>query len=120
MVLDRLLENGIKMVLASDADAEIMEQELVKYDLNKYFIGKCISSSVRAYKPTLGFIKHLKKYIDIRENCYFVGDSNVDVESAKGLGIKSVLVDRAGEKSHIKADYRVRDLKELLPILNVE
>lgn len=119
-VLNKLYKSGITMVLASDADAEIMEEELARYDLNKYFIAKCISSSVRAYKPTFGFINNLRKYtVNMQNSCYFVGDSAVDIESGRRLGIKSVLVDRIGKKNHINADYNIRDLNGLLPILGI-
>jgi HAD superfamily hydrolase (TIGR01549 family) len=120
-LLQSLQKNKVKMILASDADGENMEQQLIKFDLNKYFVEKCISSFVRAYKPTSGFIRHLRKHIsDDRTDCYFVGDSFVDIESGKSLGIKSVLIDRKNGGKSFGADYVINNLNELLPILGLE
>ena len=120
-LLQKLQKNKVKMVLASDADGENMEQQLIKFDLNKYFVDKCISSFVRAYKPTGGFIRHLRKHIPANgKDCYFVGDSFVDIESGKRLGIKSVLIDRKNSGTSFGADYVINNLNELLPILGIE
>lgn len=120
-VLEKLLKNGVKMVIAADEDTEIMDKKLVKYDLNKYFVDKCISGSVRAYKPANRFISYLKKYTANNEdNCYFVGDTEFDVACGKRLGIKSVLIDRKGSIIKVYADYIIHNLNELLPILNLK
>lgn len=120
-VLEKLLRNRVQMIIASDEDTEIMEKKLAKYDLNKYFVDKCISGSVRAYKPANKFICHLKKYTTNNEvNCYFVGDSPGDVECGRRLGIKSVLIDRKNTGNEIGTDYVIHDLNELLPMLNLK
>jgi len=109
---------GVKMVIASDADTALMAEEMKKFHLEKYFIDRCVSDSVRAYKPAAGFTDYLRKYTSGKEkDCYFVGDMQVDVQSAKNLGIKSVLVDRKKCGQDFQADFVIRDLTALLPIL---
>jgi HAD superfamily hydrolase (TIGR01549 family) len=120
LVLEKLLKNGVKMVIASDNDCEIVAIQKSRYNFDKYFGDYCISETAGAYKPTRGFIRHLQKHLPQNLNDgYFVGDNWVDVESGKRLGIKSVLVDRKNSGG-IKADYVIRDLSGLLPILGLE
>jgi len=120
-VLDILYRNNVRMIIASDADVELMEEELVKYDIKKYFIDVCTSGLVRAYKPSDKFVDYLRKYTANNEiNCYFVGDRGVDIECGKKLGIKSILVDRTNSKEQMDADYIIHDLRELLPILGLK
>jgi HAD superfamily hydrolase (TIGR01549 family) len=119
LVLEKLIQNGVKMIIASDNDCEILAVQKTKYDYDKYFSDYCISETAGAYKPTRGFIRHLQKHLpqDLNQG-YFVGDNWMDVESGRRLGIKSVLVDRKNSRG-IKADYVIRDLKGLLPILGM-
>jgi HAD superfamily hydrolase (TIGR01549 family) len=120
-VLDRMMENGVRMIIASDADTELMEKELAKFKISKYFVDICVSGSVRAYKPAAGFIDYLKKYtLHNEESCYFVGDNLVDIESGRRLGIKSVLVNRKDAGKPVNADYIIHDLMGLLPILKID
>ncbi len=117
-VLKKLSENNVRMIIASDADSELMDRELDKFDIAAYFCDKCVSESVKAYKPAPGFIEYLRKYTAGNEElCYFVGDNRVDIESAKGLKIRSVLVDRKGSGNRANAYFTIQNLEELLPIL---
>jgi phosphoglycolate phosphatase-like HAD superfamily hydrolase len=120
-VLEKLKRHHVKMVIASDNDNLGFSIQIPKFGLSKYFSGYCISEIARAYKPNPGFIADLKQYIPTGSgnNCYFVGDSWVDVESGKRLGIKSVLIDRKKNADSLGADYVIRDLNELLAILNI-
>jgi HAD superfamily hydrolase (TIGR01509 family) len=117
-VLEALLKNKAQMIIASDADAALITEEIQKFHLEKYFIDRCVSDSVKAYKPAAGFTGYLKKYTaGNQNNCYFVGDSQVDMESARNLGIKSVLVNRNRSGQDLKADNVINDLAGLLPVL---
>ena len=117
-VLKILFENKVSMVIASDADSDLMDQELNNFNIARYFCDKCVSESVKAYKPASEFINYLRKYTaGNEEHCYFVGDNRVDIESAKRLKIKSVLVDRKRSGNRFDADFMIHNLEELLPIL---
>lgn len=120
-VLEKLLKNGVKMIIASDNDSEILEVQLAKHGLDKYFVDNCISETARAYKPANGFVNNLRKYVPKDEkDSYFVGDSSVDVESGERLGIQSVLLDRRNAGISTKADYVVYDLNGLVRLLRLE
>jgi FMN phosphatase YigB (HAD superfamily) len=120
-VLDTLQKNNVRMVIASDVDVEIMEEAISKHNLKKYFIDVCTSGLVKAYKPSDQFVSYLKKYTsNNEERCYFVGDGKVDVISGNILGINSVFIDRKNLGYTVNADYIIRDLTELLPILNLK
>ncbi len=63
----------------------------------------------------------MKKYLlDDLNKCYFIGDSWVDVEAGKRLGVKTVLIDRKQTGNQIKADYNIQDLREILHTLNIK
>lgn len=119
-VMKKLHENNVSMVVASDADTDLMESELRKFNIGTYFSGRCVSEIVKAYKPAPAFVDYLKRYTaDNPDHCYFVGDSRVDIETAKRLEIKSVLVDRKRSGNRFKADFAIHNLEELLPILGL-
>jgi len=119
--LDTLHNNDVTMIIASDSDTKIMEQQLIKHHFKKYFTEIFTSDLVKAYKPSDKFVRYLEKYtFNNQENCYFVGDKKQDVECGNKLGINSVLVDRKNSKEKMNADYVIHDLKELLPILGLK
>lgn len=119
-VLETLKRHNVRMVIASDNDSAGFSIQIPKFGFERYFSAYCISETARAYKPTQGFINTLRQYIPPDPDCcYFIGDSWVDVETGKRLGIKSVLVDRKNGGDSFGADYVIRDLSELLPILDI-
>jgi HAD superfamily hydrolase (TIGR01549 family) len=118
-VLDSLFKNKVKMVVASDADAQLIENQLTKFGLSKYFSDRCVSGAVQAYKPSERFIRNLLKHIRDKQESYFVGDNWVDVESGKRLGICSIHINRKNGGNPFQADHVVTKLTELLPILGI-
>ncbi|MFC2014442.1 HAD family hydrolase [Chloroflexota bacterium] len=118
--LDILSKNRVRMIIASDADAETVKEQLVKHNLKNYFADICTSDLAGAYKPSSAYIDYLAKYaLNNDNNSYFIGDNIQDIESGKKLGIKSVLIDRKKSKEDLDADFIIQDLRELLPILNI-
>ncbi|MFC1933300.1 HAD family hydrolase [Chloroflexota bacterium] len=119
-VLNHLLANNVRMIIASDNDREILEVQKKKHNLSRYFSDFCISEDARAYKPAPGFVNRLRKFVSHdSSSCFFVGDMPFDVECGKLLGIKSVLVSR-NNQGISSADYFVHDLEELIPLLGLE
>ncbi len=119
-VLEALQKEKVKMVIASDADTGLINEEMRKFKLKPYFDDKCVSDAVEAYKPGEKFIRYLKKYSAGNENsCFFVGDSQVDIESGQALGITSILIDRKKSGKDGGADFVIGDLTELLPVLGI-
>jgi len=65
-------------------------------------------------KPEIGLVKgYLKADYDI-ENSYVIGDRLSDVQFAKNIGCKSILI---SEKEHDDADYTVQNWSEIESIL---
>jgi phosphoglycolate phosphatase-like HAD superfamily hydrolase len=121
MVLETLKKHAVRMVVASDNDLVGIDNQIPKFNFGRYFSGYCVSETAQAYKPSPGFLAPLKEYLppDAADG-YFVGDSWVDVESGKRLGVRSVLIDRINSGNTYGADYVIHDLQELLPILGIQ
>jgi HAD superfamily hydrolase (TIGR01509 family) len=120
-VLEALLRNGVRMIIASDNDHAILPVTMAKHQLGRYFNDICISETVRAYKPADRFVNALQRHVTAhKKDCYFVGDSWVDVETGKRLGINSVHINRKTDGNQYGADYVIKNLSELLPILGIK
>ena len=105
-------------MVASDADPDVLDEELATFEIYKYFDEILISGNIRAYKPSdkmsLAIKDKCKKpYSDI----LFVGDTEVDILTAKKIGARSVLIRRNGSFP-IEADYCITGLEELFNIID--
>lgn len=121
-VLTELKRNGVLLVAVSDADSEVLLEELRLLGIHEYFEGFIISSDVKAYKPTDPFVKRVSEICTVPlSEIFLVGDLAIDIQTAKKLGVKSVLIVRDGIiKEHVvkeHADYIVSNLRELLNIV---
>jgi len=115
--LDKLTELGVKIVAVSDADADVLLEQMDFFDIKKFFDDIVISSHTEAYKPSDKVIARLKKHLrEPYSEIMFVGDTKVDVQTAEKMGVKSVLINR-GKNYNIKADYKINSLDELLDII---
>lgn len=115
-ILKELKKIGVSMIVASDADSDVLIEELEILGIKDFFDDFLISSDLKAYKPEEGFVVSAKKLVQGKENeALFIGDSSVDVDTAKKLGIKSVLFNQEGKFSY-DADYQISDLKEILSL----
>jgi len=116
--LEKLKKLGIKLIVASDADPDVLNEELSTFKIFKYFDRILISGAVKAYKPSDKMVDAIK---DQCEEPYsgilFVGDTEVDILSAKKMGARSVLIRRNGEFP-LKADYCITSLESLFDIIN--
>lgn len=67
-------------------------------------------------KPSAEAVDHLiEKHELDKENTYYVGDRDLDVECAKNAGIKSILL--KGEFSSASADYSIDSLLQICEIV---
>ena len=112
----KLLKDKTKLIIASDADSDVLIPELKKLDIYKYFNKILVSSDIKAYKNSDKFVK---KIIPLLYHPYnkilFVGDSSVDMEIAKKIGVKSVYIKRTEKK--FESDYVITNLKELINLI---
>lgn len=117
-VMKRLREMDIKIIAVSDADADVLDKEMLTFDLKKYFDKVIVSSNVEAYKPSDKMVDHIRNQVERPYNrILFVGDTEPDILAAKKLTAHSVLIRRNG-KYPIPADYRISDLNEIFGIIS--
>jgi len=116
-ILDFLKNNGIQLIIVSDADADVMIPELKMLKIFDYFDSIIISSDVNCYKTSkdmANLVNHLLKAP--KEQVLFVGNANEDISAAKNLGIKSVFINRVGDKK--LGDITIRSLIEIKNLVN--
>ena len=116
--LTRLKETGVRMILVSDADADVLTEQLSSYGVMSFFDATVISSDVGAYKPSDRTVSEIRKHCrEPFENVLFVGDTVVDVRTAKKLGAQSVLINRDGSFT-VPADFQITHLSDIFTIMD--
>ncbi len=114
--LETLKKKGKRLIVLSDADAPVLMEELVLLKLDTYFEHFIISSQLRAYKPSEKIVKAALKLCEgPLSRVMLVGDSHVDVLTAKKMSITSVLIAKKGGPTH-DADFVISELNELLSL----
>ncbi|HDN01457.1 MAG TPA: HAD family hydrolase [Candidatus Bathyarchaeota archaeon] len=119
--LEALSRSGFKLGVISDADWEVLEREMERFKIDKYFEVIVTSSMVRKYKPDHRiFAEALKKAQCRPVESVYIGDSDVDLGS-KQAGMIFILLDR-GEKRvseavKSKADFIIHSLNTIPKIL---
>lgn len=114
-----LRDQGLMVGAVSNSDGTLVD-ELRHFGLHDQFDIIIDSGVVGAEKPEQRIFKHALAELNITgEQCCFVGDGPVnDLIGANLSGISMVvLYDRYGVYGHIPALARIRELRELLPML---
>lgn len=108
----------ITLMLCSDADAELINAEIKRFNIGHFFNEIIISSDVKAYKANRKMITFVKnKIISYKiDEILFVGDAEVDIITAQQLSIKSV---RIGDNKDnlFGEDYNISTFVELLGLI---
>ena len=117
ILLEKLRDKDVELFVASDADADLIYAQFEKHKWKEYISKYFISSEVKAYKPNDIFVAALEHaiYSYDKNEVILVGDSEVDVETGKKLGVKTALVGTNGQK-RCKEDYSIVSLLELLDL----
>jgi len=116
-VLKKLREIGCKMIVASDADADVLERELNKFDIKSYFGHVVVSSDIGAYKPFDKMVEAIKAVCDRPfSDILFVGDNRVDVLAARKMSARPVLIGRNGAFP-IDAEFQITGLDEIIELI---
>jgi len=116
--LNELKARNVKMNICSDADADVLVEQMKMFGIYDYFDDIIISSNVGAYKPHPKMVRAVDKFCrEPYEQILFVGDSRVDVETARRVNIKSALINRNG-KFKYDADYKIKSLSQLFDIID--
>jgi len=121
-VLKELSKNH-KLVLISNNHHNMIEYILNKTKIDKKFFSLIIGSDdVKRPKPYPDGIKKAKKELKGKV-MFMVGDSKPDIESAKKAKVKSIVIlpkSKQIRKDLKEADYKIKDIIELLQIIKKE
>jgi 2-haloalkanoic acid dehalogenase type II len=116
-VLEELQLRAITLHIISNADADLLYDELERFGIRHAFQQFVVSSEVRAYKPSDKIVaagRHLCR--DPLEGIVYVGDENADLTVARKMGVRGALV-RRSDTSTSEADLVLDSLYDLLPML---
>lgn len=93
-ILEELENNPNIIIVVYTNKNEQMAKIIVDQYFGKYSFVKVIGDNgIRSKKPDYTEVLSLLKEYDIlKENCYFIGDSEVDIQTAKNAGVVAVAV----------------------------
>lgn len=116
------LHGKYKLGLISNfAIPEGVEKLLKEFDLERFFDVILVSGAINRRKPAPEIFEKALRALDVdASETIFVGDSIIaDVEGAKNIGAKSILIQRKTieEIVNVKPDKTIKSLKELLNVL---
>ncbi|WMM26994.1 HAD family hydrolase [Tissierella sp. MB52-C2] len=109
-----------KVCLVSDADTEMIENQVKNFDFDKIFI----SENIQSYKgePNYKIFKEVINHYNIEPyKIIHIGDSSSDMLGANRAGIDTCWINRHNykKKFDIKPEYETESLEELFSILNI-
>lgn len=120
-VLEKLRTEDYKIAVLTDV-ATGMPDELHKSYFKELmpFFNLYVSSVSCGYrKPNPKGLEQIADRFNMAaDHIIFVGDEEKDIQTAKRFGCLSVLIDRYDSKADFRQDYTVKDLNELLILLN--
>ena len=93
-----------------------LKTELIRNLLNNFFSTIVTREDVKKLKPEPDMILKIISKIHAEEY-WVIGDSKVDVQSAKKCKINSILIKRDGTKPKYSANYVIQNLEEILQII---
>lgn len=116
--LTELKKRNIKLAILSNATPntfEILKAKRIECFFDKIYL----SYEYQITKPDIKFFKIvLKNFKLLPKEVIMVGDKEEsDLEPAKKLGIKTILIDRKNKKEKNISDYKINDLREIIEII---
>ncbi len=119
-ILEYCKNNKIKCSVYTDV-AYGMDDEFSLNDIAEiadYIQLKLTSLNVGYRKPNKkGFEIMLEKFNCKPEEILYVGDEKKDIDGAKGVGIKSILINRDNQEKNFNQDYTISKLFEIIDII---
>jgi HAD superfamily hydrolase (TIGR01509 family) len=123
--LEALRSKGLVLTVVSNIDDDYLEPMMVNLGLDKVFDHWISSEAASSCKPHAGIFEFAMRKVGLGpEEVIFVGDSRVhDIQGARGVGIRSVLISEPGGVSHlddehsgVQPDHQIGTLSELLEL----
>jgi len=118
--LIKIREQGIKLAIVSDAPKLKCYMRLVELNISEFFDYVVAFEDTREHKPSPKPFQKAMNLLKIKpDEAIFVGDwPERDIKGAKALGIKTVHATYGNIfKTKIKPDYAIKDIIELLKII---
>ena len=120
----RTLAQTHSLYIVTNAVAAVQKARLAASDLRPYITDAFISEDAGASKPSVAYFDYVFSRIPgiTRENCLLIGDSpSSDLQGANNYGIPCCWYNPRGlaQPDGIRIDYEIRDLPELLPIVDL-
>ncbi|MDR2902351.1 MAG: HAD family hydrolase [Lactobacillales bacterium] len=116
-VLSYFQERQIPQLLVSNKVHEIVNEEVVRLKLDKYFHVVDGSKGDGLYKPAAELAKKLLHGVSY-EKILVIGDGASDMQFAKNLGGVGIFIrDTLPEKEKIVFDHHAKDMRQLKEIL---
>ena len=96
-------ELGYMLVAASNASKGSFEWRSNEYGLMNYFDGRIISSDIGIRKPSRKFFEYMVEILGyLPEQILLIDDTDINLESARSLGIMSVKYENDGSLDNIR------------------
>ena len=120
----RTLAQTHSLYIVTNAVAAVQKARLAASDLRPYITDAFISEDAGASKPSVAYFDYVFSRIPgiTRENCLLIGDSpSSDLQGANNYGIPCCWYNPRGlaRPDGTRIDYEIRDLPELLPIVDL-
>ena len=120
-ILDELRAKGIKLAVVSNKKHEFTIEIVKKYFGDRFDIVFGHRENYKAKPDPTSVLEVIEKFNILKSECIYIGDSNVDILTAKNAGVKSVGVswgfrDRE-ELANEGANYLTDNNIELLNII---
>jgi len=129
--LPQIKEMGFLLIMITnqpEIERKLLKEEFVKemnsqlkekYQLDAVYYCGYKSNDHPMKKPNPGMLQMAAEDFGLSlRDCYFLGDTERDVDAAKRVGCFSILWERSYNKD-IKADFRVKSLQEVIDILSL-
>jgi len=128
-VLNQFKEKGYRICLMTNAVKEVLDLRIDYLDMRKYFDSIITSDLVKAEKSTGAHLQYaLDRLMIPKYQIYMIGDNiEQDILPASKIGIKTILCKFKKSayshtkniiiKNHIKPDYIIKNLDEILKIV---
>ena len=115
-VLDNIVSHGYKLGIVTNRDQETSEELLEAFDLAKYFDVVYGREKCEASKPDpRGLLKAIEEMKVNKDEVIYIGDSNIDISTARNAGVDSILVTWSLKKDLDKtlSNYNVSSYEEI-------
>lgn len=117
-LLEELSKEGMNLYCVSNMQVNVFAYLQRRYDFWGKFKGLVISAHIRMIKPDAEIFHHLfSRYGLVPATCVFIDDHPPNVESARRLGMESILFQGADEcRRHLREVHGLLHTREATPL----